>query len=306
LLVRICAKRGITVCACNASARVEWMLRSHDAAYDLENEQRVKHQHSIRAENLDSTRLLLFVTIHEALEFCENALVHKMGRGNNNQPRSLLNSNTSGGKTSLASVFSRILRCSMFEQDALNKLNGKRYHQELLFQAGQDIFLRYSHSDAFYVVYVYRSIFLFLLLLSSLILVQFFSLKGAVAVKIGEDDRRFKEKSRAHIASGGGLVRSTGSVSNMLDPSIRHDTSKTLTVVASVWPVGGVFGYVDFLLERTRQFRTVATQNETLVAKITMANLKLLQSEDPTLDGLVQRVLLQVSLLDLANCTCEE
>jgi hypothetical protein len=109
-----------------------------------------------------------------------------------------------------------------------------------------------------------------------------------------------------HIASGAGLVRSSGSVSNMFDPSLRQDSATTLTVVTSVWPVGGVFGYVDFLLERTRHFRTVATQNGTIVAKITMASLKLMQSEDPILDGLVQRVLLQASLLDLANCTCEE
>jgi hypothetical protein len=92
----------------------------------------------------------------------------------------------------------------------------------------------------------------------------------------------------------------------MLDPSIRHDSATSTAVVTCVWPVGGVIGYVDFLLERPRHFRTVAAQNGTIVAKITMENLRLIQSEDPVLDGLVQRVLLQASLLDLANCTCEE
>ena len=92
----------------------------------------------------------------------------------------------------------------------------------------------------------------------------------------------------------------------MLDPSIRQDSDRNVTVVTNVWPVGGVFGYVDFLLDRSRQFRTVATQNGTVVAKITMADLNLVRNEDPVLDGLVQRVLLQASLLDLANCTCEE
>jgi hypothetical protein len=131
-------------------------------------------------------------------------------------------------------------------------------------------------------------------------------LKGAVAVKIDADDPRFREKSRTHVASGAGLVRSSRSISNMLDPSIRNTSDSTLTVVTSVWPVGGIFGYVDFLLERPRHFSTVATQNGTIIAKITMTNLKLMQNEDPILDGLVQRTLLQASLLDLANCTCEE
>ena len=92
----------------------------------------------------------------------------------------------------------------------------------------------------------------------------------------------------------------------MVDSSLRHDSDASITVVTSMWPVGGVFGYVDFLLERPRQFRTVATQNDTVVAKITMADMCRIQNEDPVLDGLVQRVLLQASLLDLANCTCEE
>jgi hypothetical protein len=133
-----------------------------------------------------------------------------------------------------------------------------------------------------------------------------FSLKGAVALRIDEDDRRYREKSQTHIVSGAGLVRSTGSMSNMVDSSLRHDSDDLLTVVTSVWPVGGVFGYVDFLLERPRHFRTMASQNDTVVAKIAMADLRRIQQEDPVLDGLVQRVLLQASLLDLANCTCEE
>jgi hypothetical protein len=143
-------------------------------------------------------------------------------------------------------------------------------------------------------------------MLNMLTIYILFSLKGAVAVRIDVDDPRFREKSSTHISSGAGLVRSTGSISNMLDPSIRDVSDTSFTVVTSVWPVGGIFGYVDFLLERPRHFSTVATQNGTIIAKITMVNLKLMQSEDPVLDGLVQRVLLQASLLDLANCTCEE
>ena len=151
-LVRICAKRGISVCACNASARVEWMLRSHNVAYELEDEQRIKNQHSIRAPSFESTRLLLFVTIHEALEFCENALVHRIAQRSANSRGMLSNSLVATERSSLAVVFSRILGCSSYEREILNKLNGKRYHEELPYQAGQDIFLINTHSDAFFVV----------------------------------------------------------------------------------------------------------------------------------------------------------
>lgn len=131
------------------------MLRSHDVAYEFEDEQRIKNQHSIRAKSFESTRLLLFVTIHEALEFCENALIHRLGQHSQNPRDTLSNSILATERSSLAAVFSRILGCSSYEKEILQKLNGKRYHQELLFQAGQDIFLTNSHSDAFYVVYVY-------------------------------------------------------------------------------------------------------------------------------------------------------
>jgi hypothetical protein len=151
-LVRICAKRGITVCASNASVRVEWMLRSHDVAYDLDEEQRIKHQQSLRAENLEATRLLLFVTIHEALEFCENALIHKMGQESINIRGQITYSVLSVEGSSLASVFSRILGSPQCEEDILSKLNGKRYHQEITLQAGQVIFWTNTHSDSFYVV----------------------------------------------------------------------------------------------------------------------------------------------------------
>ena len=128
------------------------MLRSHDVAYELEDEQRIKNQHSIRAKSFESSRLVLFVTIHEALEFCESALVHRMGHRNSCPRGTLSNSFVATEKSSLANVFSRILGCSSYEKDVLQKFNEKGYHEELLLQAGQDIFLTNTHSDAFYVV----------------------------------------------------------------------------------------------------------------------------------------------------------
>jgi hypothetical protein len=91
-----------------------------------------------------------------------------------------------------------------------------------------------------------------------------------------------------------------------LDSSLSDEADEGPVVVASLWPAGSVFGHVDFLLERPRNFRTVATQEGTVVAKISISQLHLLQSEEPALDALLQRVLLQASILDLANCTCDE
>jgi CRP-like cAMP-binding protein len=259
------------------------MLRSHDVAYSVEEEQNIKDQYPEIVAPAELARLLLFVTIHEALVFCENALIHQMGRSNTSLRERFSQQHIREGGSTLAFVFSRILGCSSQEERTLNKLNGKRYHEEIHLRAGEEVFSPSSHSDAFYVV-----------------------LSGAAAIAIDQNDPRYKEKSRTRIVSGAGVVRHFGSTSTILDPSIRQDSATSPMVVTSIWPVGGIFGYVDFLLERPRYFRVIATQSGTVVAKITMSNLHLMQNEDPVLDGLVQRVLLQASLLDLANCTCGE
>lgn len=283
-LVKMCAKRGITVVACGASVRVEWMLRSHDVAYSVEEELRIKERSPDEPIPEDSERLLLFLTIHEALAFCERGLIRIMGKHNASLVRDRFSPRfpSENAEGLLAFVFSRILGSSPIEEKTLRKLNGKRYHEEIEYTSGQEVFPSNIHSDAFYVV-----------------------LKGSCAVAIDPKDPRYDEKSHNHILSGAGIVRS-GSRSNLLYPAVQGADPESPLVFASVWPVGGVFGYVDCLLQRQRNFRAVATESGTLVAKITMAQLQRVQNEDPVLDGLIQRVLLQASLLDLANCTCDE
>jgi CRP-like cAMP-binding protein len=158
-----------------------------------------------------------------------------------------------------------------------------RYHQEIKYKTGEVVFTRNTNADAFFVV-----------------------LKGAVAVSIDSDDPRHNLRSNRQIVSGAGLVTQTGSSSNLLDPLWEESASGSTLVVASVWPPGSVFGYVDCLLERERHFTAVATQPRTTVAKITSSHMQMIQREQSQLDALLQRVLLQQSLLDLANCTCEE
>lgn len=264
--------------------RVDWMLRSNEVAYALEEERNIKESYLEGHSHAQSERLLLFVTIHEALVFCENALIQQMVRHNTSlRDRFTLDEESDN---SVAKVFSRILGCSEEEEKTLAMLDGKRYHEEVHLHSGQEIFSRNSHADSFYVV-----------------------LSGAVAAAIETNDPRYEMHGQQQILSGEGLVSQTvgsGSSSNLLDSSLWKDTSSPALIVASVWPRGGIFGYVDCLLERPRHFRAVATQAGTIVGKITAAQLQLMQSEQPVLDGLIQRVLLQASLLDLANCTCAE
>jgi hypothetical protein len=65
-------------------------------------------------------------------------------------------------------------------------------------------------------------------------------------------------------------------------------------------------GYTDSLLDRQYTFSAFATQNGTRVAKIKKTDMNLLEQEDPQLSALLHRVLLRTSILDLANCSCDD
>jgi len=289
--VKMCAKKGITVCAAGATPRTAWMLRSHEVAFGLEDENRTKGlmqadlamgetSHPLPVTSPKPERILLFITTFEALEFCENVLLRQVHGATQDSSRNfnpLVSNDTS---LHLSDVFAKIIGANAEEASVLKKLDGKRYHETLSFQVGEDLFVKSSYPDAFYVL-----------------------LKGAIAVAVHPDEtgrRAFRRKQ--DIVSGAGPVQSDGSSSELLHPFLLKDS---LSVV-SIWPVGSLVGYVDFLLQRPRVFRAMATQEDTVCAALTHSNLNLLRQEDEKLDALVQRVLLQSSVLDLANCTCEE
>lgn len=287
-VVKMCTKRGITVCAAGASPRIDWMMRSHEVAYETAEEVRIKALFQSRPDPASprrSERILLFLTVHEALEFCENALIHQMSPHPTGPFRGFYPLAKEEETHSLASVFKRILGCTGEDERVLQRLNGRRYHDQVELRAGQELYGVNTHADSFYTV-----------------------LKGAVAVAMDANDQRRGQHEHRHrqVLSGAGLVPRRTSSSNLLDSSLNDEAMNEKVVVASLWPAGSVFGHVDFLLERPRNFRTVATQEGTVVAKMSISQLHLLQSEEPALDALLQRVLLQVSILDLANCTCDE
>jgi CRP-like cAMP-binding protein len=272
----LCSKRGIVVCAACATPRQDWVLRSHGVSYPVEEQEvmqakiledcergNVKHQ---------SEKMLLFLTAHEALEFCETALIRQYSRSDVTSTEVAINPK----ELTLAAAFARILDSPEHEVAQLHRLDDQRYHDEMFFSAGQHIFLKGSHPTSFYVV-----------------------LAGAVASGVGEPSTMQRQRQ---FFSGAGLVRpSGGSRSNLLDPLFLDSSSGQK--VHALWPVCGVFGYIDLLLDRPRTFGATATQNGTKLAVISRSDLNLL-ADDPELSALVHRVLLRASVLDLQNCTC--
>ena len=59
-------------------------------------------------------------------------------------------------------------------------------------------------------------------------------------------------------------------------------------------------GFVDFILEKTRSFGAVAKSNNTIVAKINRDGLDGMKVKSPELQGLVDKLLLQASIRELA------
>lgn len=272
----LCSKRGIVVCAACATPRQDWVLRSHGVSYAIEEQEDVKAKILLGSEKGNvkhqADKILLFLTAHEALEFCESALIRQYSQEEQSPQESAMGTR----ELTLADAFARILDLPEHEIEQLRRLDDQRYHEEMEFNSGQHVFLKGSHPTSFYVV-----------------------LAGAVASWVGETTSVQRQRK---FFSGAGLVKpSGGSRSNLLDPSFLDSSSGQK--VHALWPVCGVFGYSDLLLDRPRTFGATATQNSTKLAVISRSSLNLL-AEDPALSALVHRVLLRASVLDLQNCTC--
>ncbi|CAB9521784.1 solute carrier family 26 [Seminavis robusta] len=279
-LVKIAAKQGIVVCASGVTPRIEWMFRTHGVAYpSTEESAAVKARLCSRNPGKSKPKVenaLLFVSVQDALEFCENALLHEY-KAQRHMPMPIIPNLVGPVQQSFTSVLGKILGASEDEKQALSRLEDERYHEERVLKSGEILFQLNEHSDAFYVV-----------------------LQGCVANNSGTDRAvgRLKQK----VFSGAGRV---GSKSNLLDPVFLAEQEKagTSDVAASLWYVGSVVGFLDFLLNRPRLFRLVATGDNTMVAKVSQSNMNLMKAEDPELHALVTRVLLNAAASDLANST---
>ena len=100
-------------------------------------------------------------------------------------------------------------------------------------------------------------------------------------------------KPSPKILSGAGPVRYSKSSSQT---AIKTD-------IAAILRVGCIFGFVDFIMEQSRTFDAVCTEDHTKLAVISRAGLQVLKERDPDLDRIVTRLLLQASILELNNGT---
>ena len=143
-------------------------------------------------------------------------------------------------------------------------------------KTNEKVFYKNTYPDAFYVV-----------------------LSGCVARESNSlipPDPRSK-----HVLTGAGRVeqKHMSSTGDMFDDQFVAQQGDEKAIM-EVWRTGGIFGYLDFLIERQRLFQAAATQDGTKVAKISRSNMDLLKSEDPELHALLQKALLHACTMDLA------
>ena len=169
-LVKISSKQGIFVCASGANLRVDWTLRTHNVACSAEEGEVIKEKmrNPQFAKDLLSDisgKLLLFETLNEALEMCENKLILELenrhthpAQAQSNYPRGnlLLPPSWKAGsqevKTPLSSIFSLIIGDDDRYHEALQRFDDTRLIQEISLLSGDTIFEMKEKSDSFYVV----------------------------------------------------------------------------------------------------------------------------------------------------------
>eukprot|EP00523_Entomoneis_sp_CCMP467_P017901 CAMPEP_0168807570 /NCGR_PEP_ID=MMETSP0726-20121227/2123_1 /TAXON_ID=265536 /ORGANISM="Amphiprora sp., Strain CCMP467" /LENGTH=873 /DNA_ID=CAMNT_0008859497 /DNA_START=97 /DNA_END=2715 /DNA_ORIENTATION=- len=225
---RLGQKRNVIVCAAGLTPRIEWMVRSHEAACETRAEEEMikarlqsNDERSTNPLESGTDKMLLFLTLHEALEFCEATLIHqfRVNPTRSSDPNlPLAASAYSEEDAKLSSVLAKFLGSSPEEAEQLKQLDSQRYHDEIEFEAGEEVLRKESRPESLYVV-----------------------LRGVVASGTGRSQRVYRYKQR--IVSGAGLVANS-SYSNLLDGAAA-DPSDVPPVVATLWPVGGVFGYSD-------------------------------------------------------------
>ena len=281
-LAKMAAKKQIIVCVSGLSPKIEWMFRSHEVAFETS----VEEEHE-KAELLDSTkssrdnlefeRILIFTTAAEALEFCEILLLHDI----NGVTKSRFSSHSlritnedslqqRSKEQNISTILSNFLRATIVQEEVLERLMDLRYHEEFICNAEQVIFTKKSNSDSFYIV-----------------------LHGCVANSTSSTFQAARKQQS--VVSGAGKV-----------DQIQRLGRGSSDTIATLWQVGGVFGFNDFLLERKRTFQTIATVDGTKLAIFTRSGMNTLLTQDQELHGLMQQVLLRASTLDLANCTCHD
>jgi len=272
-LVKMAAKKRVVICASGLSPRIEWMFRSHEVAFETAEEEDIERAELMKKCMLSGEleRLLVFTTAAEALEFCETLFLRQTNGSAFVSPRGMHNYSLLEAKSrahTISTILSNFLGTTPHQTEVLEKLQDLRYHNEVTYNAGQVVFPKRSNSDAFYIV-----------------------LNGCVANSTSSTFQVARKQQS--VVSGAGKV----------DHQLQRLGSAD---IATLWQVGGVFGFNDFLLDKKRSFQTVANMDGTKLAIFTRSGMDTLSTQDPELYALMQQVLLRASTLDLANCTCHD
>jgi len=194
-----------------------------------------------------------------ALQFCEKTLV---GEAPTDTLSFVLTTSPDTTGISLSTAFTNFLGLETHDAAALidYEKRGKAFHTENLYSTGAIVFSSGADADGFFVV-----------------------LSGSVVILL--DDRSVSNSS---IRSGAG-VKQNVKRRNVLESG----------QISRVLSVGTVFGFVDFVLKRPRQF-TVVAWRDALVAKCHRSGLDELKRENTELERIVDKVLLLCSVVELA------
>jgi len=142
-LAKMSAQHGICICACRALSQSEWMLRKHDVAYTIEEEELIKEG---KLNLFDGEKILLFSNMNEALEFCEVKLLEDLGHLGDVAEESSPEDDT---LTNVSSVFAGVLQ---LETENLTLLDDKPFSEQLQFNQDDSVFRIGSKSDSFFVI----------------------------------------------------------------------------------------------------------------------------------------------------------
>merc|ERR1712151_267554 len=253
-LAKMCSKKDIVLCAAGANSKSEWMLRSHDVAYNLEEEEILKKSKFSMSENnnddnIPKEKILLFENLYDALEFCEVKLLENLGStqssglqrslsglqlydvDNEEDEEKQLPSSSQTALT-ISGIFANVLGYKEDERLALTKLDHPPFSQQCAFSAGDTVFVMNSKSDTFYVI-----------------------LKGSVGMLLDTNT------STPSITSPSSSLLATSNHNNQYGQ------------VKAYLHAGGILGYVDFILDQPRSFSIVAVKDGTILAMITRKSL---------------------------------
>eukprot|EP00588_Corethron_pennatum_P015446 CAMPEP_0194281134 /NCGR_PEP_ID=MMETSP0169-20130528/19960_1 /TAXON_ID=218684 /ORGANISM="Corethron pennatum, Strain L29A3" /LENGTH=1103 /DNA_ID=CAMNT_0039026103 /DNA_START=48 /DNA_END=3355 /DNA_ORIENTATION=- len=295
-LAKMCAKKGVCVCASGANSRVDWMLRSHDAAYPEEEEGRVRAEmyaegKQTARDHKDEARILLFESVYEALQFCEDKIIDRLERdgvyGTTNRssgqatcfqrlPSPSPSDAMSQGSVSIAKVVPIVDVLAHFlgldaHQAAVLDAWDESFHEERTYRPGDVVCDVNTEANEFFIV-----------------------LSGGVCVSFFDDD--VGTTGDVSTTRRGSFVTGDGAVRSLTKGSSVDGLTKEI-----VLQVGNIFGFVDFMLDRRRSSSYIATMEGTVCAILDRAGLNRLKSSHPDLDRLVDKVLLQASIRELAN-----